>query len=373
MKKIGLSIIVSDRHEELDRAIQSAEGLYDYLSITLVHAKGLDLKQTEEVARKYNAIISHYHTDEKWKHSFIDDFGAARNIAWQGLPEDCTWVFLMDSDDILKDPKDARKMILKYEPNFVIFVRINNLLAHGSFLQQRIWMRGTARFKDRIHETLVYNKKLIKDYVETKIVIVHDSKTQEDSGKRNFIILKDVVGNGQASNRILFHYYEKVYIQEIKKERALSTRMRKAIKQFSLLTKKKDVSPQQRFRCHYFMADFYSMKAREEKGTFESAIAHIMECLKIEIDKADPYFLMGRLLYASGRFQESILWLNIAIGLPNHLTYWHDIKEFRTSMPHAQLALCYKALNKPKEAVQHHALARAYDKKFEKYDGTYFR
>lgn len=95
---ICLSMIVKDHPDSFKRAILSAHGLYDSLSITLTDNYDPIIK---EIAESFGAIISYYHSREGWPHRFIDNFAAARNVSLDHVPKEATHIFILDSDEMI--------------------------------------------------------------------------------------------------------------------------------------------------------------------------------------------------------------------------------------------------------------------------------
>lgn len=382
MSKIGVSIIVSDKHEEFDRCIKSANGLYDYLSVTLVKPGYMDAEMeqdieiTRKVAEDAGAIITEYRTSIEWEHPFIDDFSAARSVSRGAIPSDCDWIIWLDSDDTIHEPEIIREKILGYPKPSLTSVAVYNPVMHSAFYQPRIWSRGSCHWEGRIHENLIPSGSEVEIRSDESIVIMHHSASgREDNLHRNATIMDDAILHGDVSTRLRYFHTEKQYINEMRAGNDISEGILIAIEEFKKLIAKDDLGLNLRFRAHYHLSDHYSIIANRTDGRVgtEEAFHHVLKCLSLSIDHGEPFFVMGRLLYNQKRYKQAILWLKHATEIPDTTTFWYNNTTFRTSLPFEQMAYCYLHLGDMATARQCHSIARGYNPKFEDNDATFFR
>jgi tetratricopeptide (TPR) repeat protein len=369
MTSIGLSIIVSDRHEELERCLEAAQGLYDQLSITLVQAEGLNTKKCLETAKKYNAIISHYYTHPDWTHPFIDDFSAARNVSWKALSKDTKWVFILDSDDIIKDPLTAREIILETESPAMGMVKIMNSQGDGSFIQPRFWSYDDCEWQHRMHEQLKKKDPDIPNIVKDKIIIIHDYEDLDKHKRedRNNTLAKSIMKSGEADLRFSFFFAEKQYINHMRAGMKKSEELDQAIGVFKDITAgnigEKDTIIV--FKSFYFLSDYYSIS---EERDYIAAIRYGLESLKYNLDDGRPYFTIGRSLYSMTHYDQAIVWLEHAMNLPDALGPFPIFNAFKTYLPIEQIAYCYLKKGEKEKAQGYHSRARYLYKEYEKHD-----
>ncbi|KKN86547.1 hypothetical protein LCGC14_0267230 [marine sediment metagenome] len=369
MTKIGLSIIVSDRPEELERCLEAAQHLYDHLSVTIVHAPTLITQPCLIIAEKYKAIVSHYYTNPQWRHHFIDDFSAARNISWKELPEDCDWIFVLDTDDRIEDCKLAREIVLAQKSPGVGFVKIINSEGDGHFLQPRFWSHGDAHWEHRMHEQLEKDIDDLPQIFADKIVIIHDYEKVEKNNReeRNHTLAQEIMKEGNVSPRFKFFFAEKQYIKYLKQGIKEGEELKEAVEIFHEITGK-DLGKKDTiavFKAFYYLADYYSISKERD---YLRAIRYGLEALKHNMDDGRPYFVIGRALYSMNHHEQAIVWLEHAMSLPDSLGPFPIFAAFKTWLPIEQIAFCYLKLGKKEKAQGYHSRARYMNKEYEKHD-----
>ncbi len=369
MTTIGLSIIVSDRHEELEHCLEAAQGLYDYLSITLVKFPTAKTKKCEKVARKHNAIITVYKTAYNWKHHFIDDFAAARNLSWRALPKDCTWVVCLDSDDLIQDAKEVREKILKYETPSLCLVTLMNSHKDGAFLQPRIWSKGDCFWRYRMHEQLIRKNEDVVQMGDRSITIIHDYDYDNPDNRevRNNTLAKEIIKSGDPNLRFSFFYAEKLYINQMKQGFKKTPKLDEAMEIFKKVIgegvgKRDSIIV---FKSYYFLADYYSIS---EERNYLKSIRYGLDALKQNLDDGRPYFTIGRALYSMKHYEQAIVWLEHAMNLPDSLGPFPIFNAFKTYLPIEQIAFCYKHMGEKEKAQGYHSRARFIHKEYEAHD-----
>ncbi len=162
-------MIVKDCAEELERCLKSVQDYCDILSITDTGS----IDNTLEVAKDFNAIISHYKVPNGWKHPFIDHFANARNISEKNVPKDCLFSGFIDSDDELFGGELLRASVLENQTGIKSFtVAYKN----DSFapVRHRIWTRGYFTWIRRIHEEIFPIYEAQEQYSEHSLVTLRD-------------------------------------------------------------------------------------------------------------------------------------------------------------------------------------------------------
>ncbi len=383
--KIGITMIVSDRPVELEHAIKSAEGMYDYLSICLVKYNNMSKRKLtkygkcKSIAKQYNAIISEYQVREKWKFNFIDDFSTPRNMAITVLPKDTDWVFVLDSDDEMQEPKVVRMLIEKLEHPSMILVSIGAEInrdlstapvrdSHQSLLQMRLWSRGIALYEGRIHEIPIYDTETIATVSVHEIMLLHKPNFDLVHNNRNTILLDDVIKSGEATARELFYYAETMYVTSNQRKKGWEKLEKGATKIFKeLITDPNLGAAIYKVYCYLADSEINSVLLGNE-ADFSQANEYIMNALMVSQLYPEPYYLMGKVLYISNRSRYSIGWFKQAIEMPTTISVWHSSKNFKRSLPAENLAFVYLELGDQERAIRYHVLARAMDRKMEEND-----
>jgi hypothetical protein len=360
-------MIVGEWHEEFKEALDSADGLYDYLSVVIIKHNGANVKKTEEVAREYGALLAHYWP--KWDKPFIDDFSAPRNMTIKQLPEDCDWVFVLDSDDRIADPTLARSIIISQERDTIVLAKVQSLDEYGSFMQYRAFPRGTGKYVGRIHNQYVPDFMHNAKYTP-ELVVYYTNRPFPHRKERNLAILRDIEATTGLNASDLFYMGEMLYLEDLKANKVPSDKSNEGVEWFNKSLAHPELSDTIRYNCNYFLAEYYILKGIAEKSDFEPAITHVLELLGMSTFLRDPYYLMGRIQTAAGNFQHAVWWLKHAVEMPEEVVLWHISANIRA---HAmeQLAMCFLALGQNDLGMRYHAQARYLDKNLVGTDTVY--
>jgi len=184
---IALTMIVKDCAKELDKCLKSAEGFYDYLSITDTGSSDNTIK----VAEKYGAHLSFYHTPEGWEYPFIDHFADARNLSMDVVPTSIRWISWLDSDDILIDGYKLREKVLAIEKDPTV-VMVDYLNQEFNPIRPRVWTNGSQRWAGRVHEELIPQMKVSTKRVKNCGHVYHNRSKKVVRGhqQRDIVLLK---------------------------------------------------------------------------------------------------------------------------------------------------------------------------------------
>lgn len=321
--KIAISIIVGERHEELERCLESAEGMYDYISCTIVKHKGADIVDTYNIAHKYGAILNIYAPE--WDEPFIDDFSAARNMSIDNIPADTDWVVCLDSDDIIINPTELREY-LKSKDAGVVSLRI---VSDAVFIQNRVWHHSLGiRWEGRVHEQLTIGD--ITPMYVPYVYIEHTRGSLPKSRTRNLSIGKDMIDRGIANSRDKFYYAEDMYYQNFDNE--LSKEMRSSLKYYREVIKDKSIAHYYRFSSILRIAEYSFFKATRDKTIYEKAIEYTLRAMAINPLWHDPYYLMGTMMFNIGQYDLASGWFNHCISIPTELSTWRVVDRHKSCM-----------------------------------------
>jgi tetratricopeptide (TPR) repeat protein len=350
------------------KAIESAQGLYDELYVTIVKHKGADTEDTYKICKEWNAHISYYYP--AWDQPYIDDFSAARNHSMIEVGEHIDWIFILDSDDRVVDPIAARTAIITSEPDKVLMGRVQHAEKLNSFMQWRAWPRNAAFFVGRIHNQLeVYNEMEAK-YVP-QIHIKYFDRTFGNRFDRNLAILNDISAEDWKPEHA--YYKGEMLFLEAKRTKNIPSHQFDDAKSFFEMALDEKVEDSLGYRCHYHLADYYAIMYTHDKGENydDKAKEHIMAMLAISPFPREPFYLMGRVLASMGKHNYAVVYLQMAVDMPEHVTVWHMAKDIKAPA-YEQLALSHLSLGNWKEALTYHGMARQLSKSFESTD-SYFQ
>jgi glycosyltransferase involved in cell wall biosynthesis len=209
--KIGIHMIVKDCADNLKRALESADGLYNELAI--VDTGSIDGK-TIEVAKQFTKKV--YHWQNRWNMPFLDDFAGARNLALSKLPKGCAWHMWLDSDDVISDAKIFRKHLKHFRKlPYNVFGCPYDVQFKKTPIKIRGWRPNKVTWIHRIHEQMhVINPKDMDTGAFVPVTIKHMKTTKhgwKESMVRNLYVLEDCLKD-EPDNA----YYQKMLIMEWK-------------------------------------------------------------------------------------------------------------------------------------------------------------
>lgn len=151
---------------------------------------------TIDLAKEFNCITAEYKNAPEsadWPH--IDNFAAARNMAFDLAPADCEWLLWADFDDEV-DPEALAKLrayAASPEDAYDWFFCRYDLVDGENPFRERMVRRGTARWIFRIHEHLAPppgTKEPRKLFLDDVSISHAPSEYKEGSFARNLRILE---------------------------------------------------------------------------------------------------------------------------------------------------------------------------------------
>ena len=207
--KISLAIIAGNVAHWMPRFLDSFGPLFD--EVVVVRAIGAqNPDDTLDIARARRCVCAEYHNDDEhadWPH--VDDFAAARNLAFKLASGD--YIAWADTDDVfggtLEEWQALRKRIAKDRPD-VITLPYTVPEDQLRVLRERILRRGCGKWVSRIHESF-------KVDMEKPRVIVQDSPgwlhathaDRKPNNERNLRILESIPENERTLSH-LFHLWQ---------------------------------------------------------------------------------------------------------------------------------------------------------------------
>jgi hypothetical protein len=204
--KLSLSVITGNAEKYVERFLDSFQPFFD--EVVMVRATGKqDFDRTLEIASARGCRVEEYYNDRSkdsshWDH--VDDFAAARNQSLDLCTGD--WVMWADMDDLLENghlireelesmPDDATVLGVPYD------VREDKI----RIMRERIWKRGTARWKNPIHEELELAPETIACETQRWQIIHAPTGTRGANDERNLRILESI---SEPSGSQRFHMFQ---------------------------------------------------------------------------------------------------------------------------------------------------------------------
>src|SRR3990167_5109471 len=219
--KLALCMIIKADNEE-------AKELDRCLSVVAPHVDGIFLtitgenEECEKIAKKYNAIVSHF--------TWIKDFSAARNFNFAQVTNDYEFTIWLDCDDIIDHPEKIKEVLNLVDPRVdgVIVNYAYQLDKYGRSVaahwRMRIKRKGSDFiWKAKIHEDLLSdsNAGVAKTY-DFQVLHLAKPGRRNDSVKRNLEILLDEMNQqGDEPDPRLLYYLGLTLIDGGDKQQAI--------------------------------------------------------------------------------------------------------------------------------------------------------
>ena len=215
--KIAVCIIAGNEEPLINRALDAAFSVTD--TVVVVRAIGGQTPdQTLDVARARGCIVNQYRNSPataSWL--FVDDFAAARNLAFQlGADTGADWLMWMDCDDTLAEGmgETIRKAVEETPEDWILAEYV--LPNHGKAVwRERLFRTGTAAWFHGVHEKCVpvsndKDKDSLKVRVRRDIKIVHEPLGEKTgSQERNINILR---WRYQEAQHLAFYLHYEYYL-----------------------------------------------------------------------------------------------------------------------------------------------------------------
>lgn len=197
MVEISLCMIVKNEEAVLARCLDSIKDLMDEMII--VDTGSTD--GTKEIAAKY--------TDKVYDFMWIDDFSAARNLAFSKATKE--YIYTADADEVLEGEnyekfRDLKQVLL---PEIeIVQMKYGNQLSYGTaynfdeeyrpklFKRLREWI-----WTEPVHEQV----RLDPIVFDSDIVITH--KPHDNHAKRDFYVFQKHIQGGERLSKRLHHMY----------------------------------------------------------------------------------------------------------------------------------------------------------------------
>ena len=151
-EKVSLCCITGNSEKYINRFLDSFQPHVD--EVVMVRAIGNQTAdKTIEIAKKRGCIIGEYEntTHPEWPH--VDNFGAARNVAFDMASHD--WVMWADLDDVLEGGEHIKaELALMPADCLAMSVPYDVTDDQVRVMRERIIRKGATRWKSAVHECL---------------------------------------------------------------------------------------------------------------------------------------------------------------------------------------------------------------------------
>ena len=334
---LSLALIVKNEEQNLQRVLQSAQGLYDELII--VDTGSTD--KTVEIAKNYTDKIYHF--------DWVKHFAKARNFAFSK----CTnpWIMWLDADDYLKadDVKTIRKFFLEHkdDPNldyilFNYFYWVEPPTPEGAVqatqLRERIVRREKAIWQGRCHEIIPIFWERSKCIPEVGVYHLRNAEDRKADGDRNIELMK-LAAQEEPTSRSYFYLGNEYMDRGYAKEARASYRL--------AFNKQDNVDTC--FQAAFKIARIYHVEQELGKAQY-----WYKRALEYQVDYREPALGLGEIAFSKEDYSKAAYWFESALNIvePKH-PVMVITKENYSWLPHDRLAKCYFKMAKFPKAIEH--------------------
>lgn len=294
---VSVAIIARNEEGVLGRCLDSLRGAVDEI---IVVDTGSD-DATKEIARQHGAVVYDF--------TWIDDFGAARQFAFDQATSD--WVCWVDADDIVLNAAAIRPLA-ETAPAGVAGFYWRYILARDEagrptfeYWRERLVRNdGSFRWTGRVHEVLVAQRPA--ELVQSEeVVIEHHPLPQRHPGRqgRNLRLLEAAYeeSGGDLEPRLLF-YLGREYADHGRNDQAIAI-----LEQYVPVSQWDD----EKYAAQTKIADLHRAEQRHDQ-----ALDADLAALKIHPRWPDAYFGLARTYYYLEQWENVIHWTDLGRALP---------------------------------------------------------
>ncbi len=336
MITISLCIIVKNEEGVIRRCLESVKGIVD--EINIVDTGSTD--RTKEIVTQF--------TDRVFNFTWIDDFSAARNFAFQQATKE--YILWLDADDVLLESDQELLLNLKQTlDSSVDAVSMQYNLAFDenqhvtSSLRRYRLVKRERGFKwfGFVHEYLEVGGHLYDSNVSVSHLPL--SRDQE----RNIRIYETMETQGHIfTPRDLFYFANELVDHH---------RFDKAIEYYTKFIKTEKGWVEDNIQACHKLAD-----CCHHFGLEDQELQWVLHALSYGVPKPETCCRLGFLLMNKQNFHGAIYWYKAALGENGMKTFALQDSSFSTWLPHLQLAVCYDKIGEQKAGYEHNEAARKF-------------
>lgn len=339
MITISLCMIVKNEETVIGRCLETVADLVDEIVI-------VDTGSTDETISVVNRFTSHIYS-----FTWIDDFAAARNFAFEQATMD--FILWLDADDVIEAPYRDKLRELKQtlDPNVDSVTMLYHLgkdeYGNVTFsLRRNRLIRRSRNFRwiGRVHEYLEVGGHI----VHSDIAITHLSKNDGKDSDRNLKIYEQLLAEGEELTPRDIYYYA----NELKDHGF----HRKAILYYeTFLNGGKGWIEDNISACGKLADCFHAL------GDHQSELKATLRSLQYDCPRPEFCCRLGYHFLNEQNYQAAIFWYTAAIQAKrgdDHLGFVNPA--LWTWLPHLQLCVCYDRIGQYELACQHNETALKY-------------
>ncbi len=317
-------MIVKNEEHALPWALKSVRGAADEI---IVLDTGSD-DRTSKVARRFQKV-------RVFKHSIkqVESFAELRNLAFSKATS--KYVMWLDAGDQVGSALQLKAEVAKEMTDVIAMYTIYD---GRVFLRERIAPRASARFVDRVHETMDIEGLTCRAID----VPIHHRKTnvhRESSLTRNVRLLRQMIKENPEDHprRPRWEYYLGCDLLSMGQES-------EAVKHFRTRSGMSG-SLEERAQAAVQVAKIL-LSQKNYMGTIDAALGAIKVCSVWR----DPYFVVGECHFQLGAYKEAVDWFKRCLTIERPKVLLPVPDDLYTWLPFLKLAECHKAMGQHSEA-----------------------
>lgn len=327
-------MIVKNEEDVLERALLSAQGLYDEL---IIADTGSD-DRTVEIARKYTDNVYFF----KWE----NDFAKARNYAISFA--NCDYIMWLDADDVITD--DNRNQIAEIIRNLdpsVDIVMLKYYVAFDSngnptfeYYRERIIKNDNKHlFEGEVHEAMPLWGNI--RYFDAGVC---HKKIREKQPQRNLNIYTQLIANGKKLNaRQTYYYARELYYNQ---------RFSDSLEVFNRLFSMDGVYIENLIEaCKTAAYDLYALKRNDE------ALQMLFKSFVYGTPRADICCDIAKHFFDRDKYETAVYWYRRALDCDKDKKGGFINRDCFGFLPYIQLCVCLYRLGDNEAAEKYNRLA----------------
>ena len=334
MPTVSLCMIVKNEQDVLERAVLSAQGLYDELII--VDTGSTD--NTVEIAGKY--------TDKVYFFKWENDFAKARNYAFSLAK--CDYIMWLDADDVITD--DNRKQIAgiieKLDPT-VDIVMLKYYVAFDSngnptfeYYRERIIKNDKKHlFEGEVHEAVP-----LWGNIRYFDAAIWHKKIKENEPQRNLKIYTQLIEKGKIFNARQTYYYARELYYNRRFSDSLDAFNRLFLMDEAYIENLIDA-------CKMAAYDLYALQKNDE------ALQMLFKSFTFDIPRADICCEIGKHFFDRSKYETAVYWYSRALECNKDKNGGFMNRDCFGYLPYIQLCVCLYRLGNIEAAEKYNAYA----------------
>ncbi|CAG9622714.1 glycosyltransferase [Sutcliffiella rhizosphaerae] len=336
MITISLCMIVKNEEAVISRCLDSVSEIVDEINI-------IDTGSTDRT----NEIVASY-TDRIFDFTWVEDFSAARNFAFQQATAD--YILWLDADDVLL--KEDQSLFSKMKTTLDLDVDAVSMHYNLSFDEHNNVTSSLRRYRlvkrekgfkwiGAVHEYLeVYGKLYDSDIAVSHMPLSHDTQ-------RNLRIYETLVLSGKEfSPRDLFYYANELMDHQ---------KIEKAIEYYLKFLKTNQGWIEDNISACNKLADCYN-----QLGLKEQESSWILNALTYDVPRPETCCRLAFLFLEKNEISKAIYWYKQALENVEKKSLSFQNHSCSTWLPHLQLVVCYDRIGQHQLAFNHNEMALEY-------------